>query len=140
MGNDALQIDEANGTDAVDFAQIQQSPEFTTLRKRHRRFVFPVLIGCLVWYLAYVLLAAYAPQLMATPVFGSVNLGLLLGLAQIVTTFAVTTWYVTFANRELDPIARDIREEAEAVIAAAAGPAAGAAAPSTSAPSSKESL
>ncbi len=130
MGNEALQIDDANGTDAVDFVAIQQSPEFVKLRNKHRRFVFPVLIGCLVWYLAYVLLAAYAPALMATPVFGSVNVGILLGLAQIVTTFAVTTWYVTFANRELDPIATDIRNEAEAVIAAAA----------TATPTAQESL
>ena len=141
MGNDALQIDEVNGTDAVDFVKIQQSPEFVKLRKRHRNFVFPVLIGCLVWYLAYVLLAAYATDFMATPVFGSVNVGLLLGLAQIVTTFAVTTWYVTFANRELDPIATEIRDEAEAVInAAAAHNAAAPAAASNAAPTSKESL
>lgn len=144
MGNDALQIDEVNGTDAVDFVKIQQSPEFVKLRKRHRNFVFPVLIGCLVWYLAYVLLAAYATDFMATPVFGSVNVGLLLGLAQIVTTFAVTTWYVTFANRELDPIATEIRDEAEAVInAAAAHNAAAPAAASNAAPAastSKESL
>lgn len=118
MGNEALHTAEATSTDAVDFAAIQATPRFQKLRKRHRNFVFPVLIACLAWYLAYVLLAAYAPAFMATPVFGSVNIGLLLGLAQIVTTFAVTTWYVTFANRELDPIASEIRNEAEAAIAA----------------------
>ncbi|PPL17798.1 DUF485 domain-containing protein [Microterricola pindariensis] len=136
MGNDALHTAEATGTDAVDFAAIQETPRFQKLRSRHRRFVFPVLIACLAWYLAYVLLAAYAPALMATPVFGSVNVGLLLGLAQIVTTFAVTTWYVTFANRELDPIASEIRDEAEAAIAASA------AAPrhAASAPTAEESL
>ena len=30
-----------------------------------------------------------------------------------VTTFAVTTWYVSYANRELDPIAAEIRDEIE---------------------------
>ena len=44
---------------------------------------------------------------------------MLLGLAQVVTTFAVTTWYVHFANRRLDPLATEIREELEADAAAA---------------------
>lgn len=118
MGNEALHTAEETGSNAVDFAAIQATPRFNKLRRRHRRFVFPVLIACLAWYLAYVLLAAYAPAFMATPVFGSVNIGILLGLAQILTTFAVTTWYVSFANRELDPIAAEIRNEAEAALAA----------------------
>ena len=50
---------------------------------------------------------------MSTPVFGSVNVAILLGLAQVVTTFAVTTWYVRYANRQLDPLAAEIREEIE---------------------------
>lgn len=133
MGNEALNTAEATGSDAVDFAAIQATPRFQKLRRKHRSFVFPVLAACLIWYFAYVLLAAYAPALMATPVFGSVNVGILLGLAQILTTFAVTTWYVTFANRELDPIASEIRNEAEAAIAAGQ--------PATaSASTSKESL
>ena len=58
-----------------------------------------MLAVCLAWYFAYVLLAGYAHDFMATPVFGSVNVGMLLGLAQFVTTFAMTTWYVRYANR-----------------------------------------
>ena len=30
------------------------------------------------------------------------------------TTFAITTWYVSFANRQLDPIADEIRAELSA--------------------------
>jgi uncharacterized membrane protein (DUF485 family) len=110
MGNDARSEEAAP---AVDFPAIQASETFQNLRSRHRRFVFPVLAVCLVWYFAYVLLAAYAHDFMATPVFGSVNVGLLLGLAQVVTTFAVTMWYVSFANKHLDPIALEIRESVE---------------------------
>ena len=73
----------------------------------------PSLIACLLWYLAYVLLAGYAHDFMSTPVFGSINIGLLLGLAQIVTTFAVTMWYVSFANRRLDPLSAELRAELE---------------------------
>jgi uncharacterized membrane protein (DUF485 family) len=50
---------------------------------------------------------------MATPVFGHVNVGLLIGLGQFVTTFVITGLYVRFANRELDPRAAAIRAELE---------------------------
>jgi len=36
---------------------------------------------------------------------------LLFGLGQFVTTFAITTWYVSFANRRLDPLADEIRAD-----------------------------
>ena len=112
MGNDALSAETETAT-PIDYRAVQQSEEFQRLRSKHRRFVFPVLAACLVWYLAYVLLAGYAHDFMSTPVFGSVNVAILLGLAQVVTTFAVTTWYVSYANRELDPVAEEIRDEIE---------------------------
>ncbi|MGL4241596.1 MAG: DUF485 domain-containing protein [Beijerinckiaceae bacterium] len=42
-----------------------------------------------------------------------VNVGILLGLGQFVSTFAITMIYVRFANRRLDPIATEIRDELE---------------------------
>lgn len=98
---------------AEEFARAQAGPEFQELRNRLRRFVFPMTALFLVWYLAYVLLGAYAHDFMATPVAGNINVGLLLGLAQFVTTFAITGAYVRFANRELDPRAAAIRAELE---------------------------
>jgi uncharacterized membrane protein (DUF485 family) len=65
----------------------------------------------LVWYAGYVLLGAFAIDFMATRVWGNVNVGLLLGLAQFVTTFLITGLYIRFANRQLDPRAAAIRDE-----------------------------
>lgn len=98
----------------VDFIAVQQSPQFQKLKKTHRSFVFPVAVLFFVWYLVYVLLGAYAHDFMATKVFGAVNLGLILGLLQFVTTFVITMAYVSFANRKLDPEATAIREDLEA--------------------------
>lgn len=111
MGNEALsaEIDLSH----VDYPAVQQSQEFQELRRTHRSFVFPVLAVCLAWYLAYVLLAVYAVDFMSTRVFGSINMAMVLGLAQVVTTFAVTMWYVHYANKHLDPKAERIREEIE---------------------------
>lgn len=114
MGNDALSAEQETAP-PVDYPAVQRSPEFQELRSTHRKFVFPVLGACLVWYFGYVLLASYAHDFMSTPVFGHVNVAMLLGLAQVVTTFAVTTWYVSYANRKLDPRAEKLRDEIEHV-------------------------
>jgi uncharacterized membrane protein (DUF485 family) len=95
------------------FIAEQASPEFQELRSRLRRFVFPMSAAFLIWYATYVVLGAFAHDFMATRVFGNVNLGLLIGLGQFLTTFLITGIYVRFANRELDPRATAIRERLE---------------------------
>ena len=92
---------------------VQAGPEFRELRRRLRGFVFPMAAAFLLWYLAFVLLASYARELMATPVLGVINLGLVIGLAQFVSTFALTAGYVRYAQRRLDPLAAHIREQVE---------------------------
>jgi uncharacterized membrane protein (DUF485 family) len=96
-----------------DYQEVAESPDFRELQRRHRSFVFPLAVLFLVWYFVYVLLAAYAHDFMATPVFGSVNVGLLFGLGQFVTTFVITMAYVRYANRKLDPLAEKLRAELE---------------------------
>ncbi len=91
----------------------QAGPEFAELRTRLRRFVFPMTAFFLVWYGVYVLLGAFAHELMATKVWGNINIGLLIGLGQFVSTFVITGLYVRFANRELDPRAAAIRAQLE---------------------------
>ena len=104
---------EADFTAAVDFEKVQQEPKFQELRRRHRSFVFPMAIAFLLWYFAYVLLADYAHDFMSTKVIGNINIVLILGLLQFVSTFAITMWYVSFANKKLDPIAAEMRSELE---------------------------
>ena len=96
-----------------DYLAVQASPEFQELRNRLRRFVFPMSGLFLAWYFAYVLLGAFAHDFMAIKVWGNINVGLLIGLGQFVSTFVITGIYVLFANRELDPRAEAIRAELE---------------------------
>lgn len=92
----------------------QESPEFQELRRRYRGWVIPVAIAALAWYFLYVALAAYATDFMATSVIGNINVGLVMGLLQFVTTFGVTGLYIKYANRVLDPVSERIRGEFEA--------------------------
>ncbi len=95
------------------YEQVQASPEFVDLRRRLRRFVFPMSAAFLIWYLLYVLLASYAPAFMAVKLVGNINVGLVIGLLQFVSTFVITTVYVRYANRHLDPAAQKLREQIE---------------------------
>nr|WP_236809217.1 DUF485 domain-containing protein [Amycolatopsis albispora] len=92
-----------------DYEAIQRSPEFVSLRSRLRRFIFPMSLLFFAWYLAFVLLAAYAHEFMSTRVFGSVNVAMVLGLAQFASTVLVTAAYLRFANRRVDPQVAAIR-------------------------------
>jgi len=65
------------------------------------------------WYLLYVLLADYAHGFMSIKLMGNINVGLVLGLLQFVSTFVITGLYVRYANRNLDPIADRLRAEVE---------------------------
>lgn len=96
-----------------EFIAMQASPEFQELKSRLRGFVFPMTAFFLIWYGIYALLGAFAHDFMATRVFGNVNVGLIIGLGQFLTTFVITGLYVRFANRELDPRSAAIREELE---------------------------
>jgi uncharacterized membrane protein (DUF485 family) len=95
------------------YEQVQATQEFADLRSRLRRFVFPMSAAFLIWYLAYVLLASYAPEFMATKVVGNINIGLIIGLLQFASTFLITTLYVRYANKHIDPAAEKLRERIE---------------------------
>jgi uncharacterized membrane protein (DUF485 family) len=97
----------------TDYERVQRSAEFQALRRRFRRFVFPMTALFLVWYLVYVLLAAYATEFMSTRLAGNITVGLVFGLGQFVSTFVITMLYARWANTHQDPIADELRQHIE---------------------------
>lgn len=96
------------------YQRVERSAEFQDLRRRFRRFVFPMTALFLVWYFAYVLLASYAHDFMSTRLGDSaITVGLLLGLGQFVSTFVITMVYARWANNRLDPHAEALRQDIE---------------------------
>ena len=96
-----------------EYQEAQASPEFIELKKKFRAFAFPMTVAFLVWYLLFVVLSTYAHDFMATKVLGNINVGLIFGLLQFVTTFVITHVYVAHANRRTDPIADEMRDRLE---------------------------
>ena len=107
-------------TDAPDAAAsekylaVQNSEEFAGLRKTLRGFIFPMTIAFFLWYALYVLLSAYARGFMSVKLIGNINVALLFGLLQFVTTFLIAWLYSRFAARRVDPIADKIQAELKA--------------------------
>jgi uncharacterized membrane protein (DUF485 family) len=92
---------------------MQQSDEFAGLRHRLRSFVFPTTIGFFLWYALYVLLSAYARGFLGLKIIGNINVALILGLLQFVSTFLIAWFYSRYAAAKLDPTADSIRAELE---------------------------
>jgi uncharacterized membrane protein (DUF485 family) len=82
---------------------------FLLLRRRFRRMAAVISGVFLGWYFVYVGLSAFARGFMARTVVGHVNVALLLGLLQFVSTFALAAGYAAYARRRLDPLAGELR-------------------------------
>jgi uncharacterized membrane protein (DUF485 family) len=90
------------------YDQLHATPEFTELRRRYAAFVVPATLVFLVWYFLYVVLSNWAPGFMGTQVVGNINVALIFGLLQFVTTFGIAWLYARYMTRAVDPLARDL--------------------------------
>jgi uncharacterized membrane protein (DUF485 family) len=100
-----------SSTSAERYLEVQRSDEFAGLRRALRRFIFPMTAAFFLWYALYVLLSAYARGFMAIKLIGNINVALILGLLQFVSTFVIAWLYSRYADKHLDPVADRIRAE-----------------------------
>lgn len=99
-------------TSSERYLAVQRSDEFAGLRRALRGFVFPMTVAFFLWYALYVILSAYARGFMSTKLFGSnINIALVFGLLQFVSTFLIAWLYARYADRRIDPVADRIRAE-----------------------------
>ncbi|CAM5280278.1 DUF485 domain-containing protein [Streptomyces griseomycini] len=95
------------------YLEVQRSEAFQEVRSRYRRFVLPAVALFFAWYVAYVVTATTVPEWMARPVAGAVNVGMLAGLGQFLTTFLLTWAYVRHARLRRDRAALELRWDAQ---------------------------
>lgn len=101
--------DQAARHDPV-YDRLHESSEYTELRKRYRGFVIPATAAFLAWYLLYVIMSNWAGGFMATKLVGNINVALVFGLLQFVTTFGLAWMYSRYSNANLDPLARSLEQ------------------------------
>ena len=92
----------------VDWEAIERSPEFQELVTRKRSFVLPATIFFLAYYMAFILLAGYAEDFMASSVYEGLTVGYCLALTQFVMVFALGIMYLRKADRQYDPLAQRV--------------------------------
>ncbi len=93
------------------YDRLHATPEFAELRRRYRGFVFPATVAFLAWYLLYVVCSTWATDFMSTQVWGHINVALIFGLLQFVTTFGLAYVYSRYSTSKLDPLARQLDAE-----------------------------
>jgi uncharacterized membrane protein (DUF485 family) len=93
------------------YDRLHETAEFTELRRRYRGFVFPATVAFLAWYLLYVVMSNWATDFMSHKLWGNINVALVFGLLQFLTTFLLAYAYSGFANRRLDPLARELNDD-----------------------------
>src|SRR5215208_7883234 len=92
----------------VDWEAIERSPEFQELVHRRRSFVLPATIFFLSYYMAFILLAGYAEDFMASSVYEGLTVGYVLALTQFVMVLVLGIWYLRKADKEYDPLAQRV--------------------------------
>jgi uncharacterized membrane protein (DUF485 family) len=90
------------------------------LRSAYRLLRRSMTLTALGYFVLFLLLSGFAPDLMATELFLGLNLGLLMGLLQLPVAFVAVIAYERLARRNVDPLAHRVR-----VAAANGGPAVG---------------
>ena len=72
-------------------------------------FAFPATVAFMVWYITYVVCNIWARDFMNTPVVGNINIALVFGLLQFVSTFLIAFLYSRYSTKNLDPLADKLR-------------------------------
>jgi uncharacterized membrane protein (DUF485 family) len=74
-----------------------------------RKFLaWTLAIITLAMYYGYIAIVAFAPSLIAVPLFGSTTVGIVLGVAIILASILLTGIYVLRANAEYDDLTNAI--------------------------------
>jgi uncharacterized membrane protein (DUF485 family) len=88
---------------------VLDSPEFHELIARRWRVSLVLTAALFVVYYGFILLVATNKPLLSMPL-GSATLGIVLGVAVILLSWALTAVYVVWANRHYDPAVKRLRD------------------------------
>lgn len=95
------------------YEAIQRNPKYQELVRRRSTFGWTLAAIMLAIYFGFILLIAYAPHFLGTPIGESViTIGIPIGVAVILSAFVLVGIYVARANALYDSLTREIVEEA----------------------------
>lgn len=110
---DATETARASAEPDVDWAEAAQYPAFSDLMSTKVRFLVPLLVLSLGFYLATTLLAGLAPGFTGQLVIGPLSVGYILVFLTYIVAWVVAVAYVRVANRSFDAKAAQAISEFE---------------------------
>ncbi|MCT4702942.1 DUF485 domain-containing protein [Enterobacteriaceae bacterium H20N1] len=98
------------------YQRIEDSAHFRELVEKRQRFAIILSIIMLVIYVGFILLIAFAPGWLGTPLHAgtSVTRGIPIGIGVIIISFVLTAVYVWRANGEFDRLTHAMLREVNA--------------------------
>ncbi|WP_159567237.1 DUF485 domain-containing protein [Budvicia diplopodorum] len=97
------------------YQRIENNPRFKELVRKRERFAWLLSAITLALYVSFILLIAFDPQWLGTPIYTDSNItrGIPIGVGLIVISFVLTGIYVHRANGEFDDMNSEILNEAK---------------------------
>ena len=97
--------------DASNYEKTKRDPNYQQLVRQRSSLGWTLSLIMLVIYFGFILLVAYAPKFLGTPLgTGVTTIGIPIGLFVIVSAFVLTGIYVSKANSKYDALIRRIVE------------------------------
>lgn len=97
------------------YQRVVSNPRFRELVQKRSRFAWLLSGITLVLYVAFILLIAFDPKWLGTPLYegATITRGIPVGVGLIVISFILTGIYVVRANSEFDQLTADIIREVQ---------------------------
>jgi uncharacterized membrane protein (DUF485 family) len=97
--------------DVSNYEKTKKDPDYQELVRRRSSLGWTLSLIMLIIYFGFILLVAYAPKFLGTPLgTGVTTIGIPIGLFVIVSAFVLTGIYVSKANSKYDALIRRIVE------------------------------
>ncbi len=94
--------------DQTTLSRIVNDPNYQKLVSERKSFGWTLAIITLVMYYGYIAIVAFAPSIIAAKLFGTITIGIVLGVAIILASILLTGIYVLRANAEYDDLTNAI--------------------------------
>ncbi|MGM3175540.1 DUF485 domain-containing protein [Dickeya lacustris] len=97
------------------YQRIEANPKFQELVQKRQRFAAFLSLIMLVLYIGFILLIAFAPGWLGTPIApgAGTTRGIPLGIGLIIISFTLTGIYVYRANHEFDRLTKELLNEVQ---------------------------
>ena len=94
--------------------RIQSNPSYIELVSKRSSFAWKLTITMLVVYYAYIMVLAFSPSTLGASLNGGLTtVGIPVGIAIIIFSFAITGVYVNRANGEFDDLSNKVKSDLE---------------------------